>query len=146
MEKALVESIMSRDVLTVTSDVGTDVAVELMRSHGIRRLPVVSDTGRVIGMITVEEARLALPDETRNEYGFNKPGIPPVKEVMSDFVYSVGPRDSVGVAARRMVNHKIGALPVLEEHKLVGIVTESDIFRFVADQLEPEEAGSGGVA
>jgi CBS domain-containing protein len=145
VENALVRDIMTTNVLSIDPDLGVDTAVELMRSNSVRRLPVVSDSGRLIGIITLEDARLALPKDLRDEHGYNREAPPAVREVMTDYVYTTQPEEPLGVAARRMVNHRVGALPVLEDRRLVGVVTESDIFRFVAEQYEQQhpEAAEG---
>jgi acetoin utilization protein AcuB len=114
-----------------------DVALETMRSNDIRRLPVVSDTGRVIGIITLAAAQLAM-SEARTSFGSEAPSFertPDVQDTMTTTVQTVGPDDTIGHAARLMAQHKIGAVPVVQDHTLVGILTESDIFRFVANQL-----------
>lgn len=145
MKDTLVQDIMNREVIAIAPDLGVDAAAELMRSNGIRRLPVVNATNRVIGIITIADALEVLPANLRDDEGFNRTEPPEVREVMADYVYTASPEEPVGVAARKMVNHKIGALPVIEDHKLVGIVTESDIFRFVAEQYERDhpEVGAG---
>ena len=145
MKDTLVQDIMNRDVIAIAPELGVDAAAELMRSNGIRRLPVVNATNRVIGIITIADALEVLPANLRNDEGFNRTEPPEVREVMADYVYTASPEEPVGVAARKMVNHKIGALPVVENLRLIGIITESDIFRFVAEQYEREhpEAGAG---
>lgn len=145
MKDTLVQEIMNRDVIAIAPDLGVDAALELMRSNNIRRLPVVNAGNRVIGIITLADALTLMPANLRDDEGFNRTEPPEVREAMADYVYTASPEEPVGVAARKMVNHKIGALPVIEDHKLVGIVTESDIFRFVAEQYEHEhpEVGAG---
>ena len=56
-----------------------------------------------------------------------------VKEVMSEPVITISPDTSIKEAARRMMESKIGCLPVVENDQLVGLVTETDILRYVAE-------------
>jgi len=135
-----VQDIMTREVVAIAPELGVDAAAELMRSNSIRRLPVVNASGRLVGIVTIANALLALPPDLRDEKGFNKVEPPTVREVMADFVYTARPDEPLGAAARRMVNHKVGALPVVADHQVVGIVTESDVFRFVAEQYEASQA------
>lgn len=139
-----VGEIMTRDAIAIDPDLGIDDALEIMGANSCRRLPVVSNTGRVIGIITRAQAREARSGPTRGTFGGNVENLPKVRDVMTDYVYTVDPGVSLAMAAKMMVNHRIGALPVVEEHKLVGILTESDIFRYVAAQLEEEEAAAAG--
>jgi CBS domain-containing protein len=127
---------MTREPVAIAPDLGVDVAVQLMGAHSCRRLPVVASTGRVVGIITLAEAQKALPGNQLDEQGFPRSGVPTVRDMMTDYVYSLAPTDTLSTAVRQMVNHKIGAMPVIEEYKLLGIVTESDIFRWLAREYD----------
>jgi CBS domain-containing protein len=136
LRQTTVRAVMTGEVYTVTPDVKVDVALEAMRANQIRRLPVVSSTGRVIGIITRAEAEAAMPGEVTFLGAEGEAAeVPTVRDVMTDSVFSVGPDDSVARAAQLLMANKIGALPVLDGHELVGILTESDIFRFVVSEL-----------
>ncbi len=146
MEIPTVGEIMTQPAIAIDPDLGVDDALELMGANSCRRLPVVSETGRVIGIITLAAAQKAKAEagSLRGTLGGNVEHAPKVRDVMTDYVYTVDPGISVSLAAKMMVNHHVGALPVVEEHKLVGILTESDIFRYVAGQLDDEAAAAGG--
>jgi CBS domain-containing protein len=127
---------MTPDPITCSSDVPVDVALETMTSNDVRRLPVVSRTGHVAGIITRFDAMYALK---KDDNWFAADTVPPVKEVMTANVFTVEATDTVAHAARLMINYKIGGLPVVDDAgKLIGILTESDLFRYLADQLDPE--------
>jgi acetoin utilization protein AcuB len=128
-----VGQVMTKDVISISPDLGVDVALEMMGARSIRRLPVLSDTGRLIGIITREDARVALEEARTNSP--DAPPVPKVRETMSDYVYTVSPGESIAEAAQLMISHNVGALPVLEDKKLVGIVTESDLFEYLARHL-----------
>jgi CBS domain-containing protein len=113
-----------------------DVAVEIMNSNDVRRLPVLSDNGRLIGIITKFDAMLAIPQ--LDEYGTPTGETPKVRKVMSDYVYTVGPDDTVADAAELMLHHSIGGVPVVDGREVVGIVTESDLFKFLTRELAVE--------
>jgi len=139
-----VREVMTEDLVTIESDLPVDVALETMRSNNVRRLPVVSETGRVVGILTLYDALLATRQESDDFMSAVVARMPTVKDAMTANVTTIGPDDSVARAARLMTRHKIGGLPVVEDHKVVGIVTESDLFRYLANILEPEEGEDKG--
>jgi acetoin utilization protein AcuB len=129
---------MTKEVISIAPDLSVENALELMGAHSIRRLPVLNATGRLVGIVTREDARVAV--ETARCEDPDDPKLPKVREVMSDYVYTVAATDSIAHAAMMMVNHDVGALPVLDDGKVVGIVTESDLFEYLARHLGPDEA------
>lgn len=127
MRDTPVADIMTRDPLTITRYMGVDMALEIMGAKGVKRLPVVSQkNGSLIGIITQSDAREAWL-KSRLEEG----GVPLVGEGMSDYVYTAAPNDTLARAAEVMLNHDVGALPVVQDGALVGIITERDIFKFL---------------
>jgi acetoin utilization protein AcuB len=139
MHRTRVRDIMTHEPVSIDPDLRINVALEMMSNAGVRRLPVLSSTGRVIGLISKNDALIALPHE-HGGLANSVAEIPRIREVMSDYVYTIGPDDSIAKAASMMANHGISCLPVLDEtKKLVGIVTESDIFKFVASQMPDDE-------
>jgi CBS domain-containing protein len=140
MHRVPVREIMSQNPITCAPDLPVDVALETMTSNNVRRLPVVTRTAHVAGIITRYDAMLAMKRE-RDVFGQLVDEMPIVRDVMTANVITIKANESIARAARLMLNHKVGGLPVLnDENKLVGIVTESDLFRYIAEQLEPEEA------
>jgi CBS domain-containing protein len=143
MTPKTIQDIMTKDVRSITRDLPITRAIEEMQSRGIRRMPVVGHNDHVIGLISLNDALIAMPKGSMFTGDSLEP-IPTVNDVMTDFVYTIGPNDSVAKAARMMVNHKISCLPVLNDDRgIVGIVTESDIFRYVAEILPADEAEDG---
>jgi acetoin utilization protein AcuB len=133
MELARVGDLMTRDVISIAPDLGIDTALELMGANDVRRLPVISSTNRVIGIISKNDVMAALPR------GSEPPNLmPTVRDVMTDYVYTIGPDESVARAAEMMMNHEISCLPVLQDHEPVGIITESDLFRYLAQRLQTD--------
>ena len=97
---------------------------------------MISQTGRLIGIITESEALVSMP-KGATVLGMSSPydEIPDVEDVMTTDVRTVSPTDTIARAAQIMYERKVGALPVMEDKKVVGILTESDIFKYVAKQL-----------
>jgi CBS domain-containing protein len=120
----LVRNRMSRPAVTVRQDADFQKALSLMQEKKLRRLPVVDDDGRLVGIVVERDLLVAAMRylQSRVEIG----------DVMTRNVVSVGPDTDLNEVARTMLERKIGGLPVVEDGRLVGIITESDIFkRFV---------------
>ena len=121
------EAWMNRPVVTVKPLDSIRHAREIMEQRRINQLPVVVD-GRLVGIVTDRDLRDAFPsvfDERRN--GHAHPDSIPVGDVMTTNVLTVGPAADVRMAARLMRGERIGALPVVEAGRLVGILTRSDV-------------------
>jgi acetoin utilization protein AcuB/CBS domain-containing protein len=115
-------------------------ALALMREHDVRRLPVVIDTGELRGIITQGDIRGADvlraagmdPFDVANALRQVK-----VYEVMRENPLTVAPETGLREAAMLMIENKIGGLPVVNDDNLVvGIITESDLFEALVQQLD----------
>jgi len=125
---------MTTDVTTVGRNDELTIADDIMKMKRLRHLPVVEE-GRLVGILTQRDLfhaalSTALNFGEKAQKGFLKTVV--VKEVMTDEVLTIDPGADVKEAARRMIEHKIGCLPVVENGKLVGIVSETDLLRLVA--------------
>ena len=134
LEKVLVKDWMSSPVKTVKPDTIISKAHQLMKDDGIRRLPVM-DGDQLAGIITIGDIREASPSDATTlsiwELNYLWAQLT-VDKVMTRNVISVRPDASMIDAAQVMLNHKISGLPVMDlRDGLVGIVTESDIFRML---------------
>jgi len=132
-----VKDVMSRDVQVVKRNDQLSVADTLMKQARIRHLPVLDEDGLVCAVVSQRDlfrgALLrALGYGSRAEEAMLRQV--PVKEAMSGEIHTIGPDAVVADAARIMVERKIGCLPVVEGEKLVGIVTETDFVKLVADR------------
>lgn len=128
---------MSPSPVTVPPETSVSEARELMQRRRIRHLLVTEDE-ELVGIITDRDIRLTLPSPATSlsvwELNYLLAKLT-VGEVMTRRVITVGPDRPIEDAARLMLEHRIGALPVLEEGRLVGILTETDLLRaFVAAQ------------
>jgi CBS domain-containing membrane protein len=130
---ARVEDIMAKEVSTLERNDTLDLADDIMTLDRIRHLPVLEE-GRVVGVVSQRDLfRSALVAALGYGERAQKMLLRTirVKEVMSEPAITVSPEVMVKEAARLMLEHKIGCLPVVEGHTLVGIVTETDILRSV---------------
>ena len=117
----LVRERMSAPVVTVSRDTDYQQALQLMQEKRLRRLPVVDRERRLVGIVAERDLLLAA---TR----YPRAGVD-VGEFMATSVVTSTPGLNIGEAARLMLEHRVGGLPVLDGGSLVGIITESDIFR-----------------
>ena len=131
---------MSSPVWVIRPDTSVADAYQMMVQHGIRRLPVVDDRGRVVGIVTLGDLREARPSPATSlsiyELNYLLARLT-VGQIMTHNPSTVRPDTSVLQAARLMLKHKVGGLPVVDdEGRPVGIITESDIFRMLIDQWD----------
>ena len=128
----LVRDCMTRNPISVRPESDPLAAIALCKSARIRRLPVVNTEGQLVGIVSRNDLELFLSKAP-------SPGIMKrqhnIEQVMVTFVITVSPDHPVEEAAHLMVEHKVGSLPVVEDGRLVGIVTETDIFKQFVDLL-----------
>ena len=129
-----VRDIMSAEVTTLGRNDTLLLAKDIMNLGRIRHFPVVEDD-ELVGVVSQRDLYRASLG-TVMQYGEKAQRAflesVAVKEIMVDPI-SIGPDATIGDAARLMVEHKIGCLPVLENDRLVGIVTETDMLQVVVD-------------
>jgi acetoin utilization protein AcuB len=132
--KELVKDWMTSDVITVASDMSLTEAHHLMTDNKIRRLPVVKND-RLVGIITRGDVREARPSDATSltiweiNYLISKLKI---KDIMAPNPISILPNATLAEAAQLMLDNKFSGLPVVDSNKkVIGIITESDIFRMV---------------
>jgi acetoin utilization protein AcuB len=137
----LVSMWMTRAVVTVSPYVRIDEAAQMLVENRIRRLPVVRDYAGedvVVGMLSKTDLLHAYPADVNPLRGQPFSGmddLPTVEKAMTAPVVSIGSEEPIEKAAVLMRSRKIGALPVIAEGELVGIITESDLFAAFAALL-----------
>lgn len=127
----LVRGRMTREVVTVSPDATVVAALDLIRSHDIRHLPVL-EGDRLAGIVTDRDLRLALDPDGR-------PARASVADMMTRSLVVVAPDAPIETAAALLSEHRIGCLPVTEDERLVGIITESDVLRAFVDLMVGRE-------
>jgi acetoin utilization protein AcuB len=130
-----VSAIMTKKPITVTLDEAMNSAIRKMKDGNFKHLPVVDPAGAVVGIVTDRDLKRASPsDATLLEvhellYLLEKVK---VSQVMTKKPITAGLEMSVSTAAGLLVKHKIGCLPVVDNGKLVGIVTQTDLLNYLA--------------
>ena len=119
----LVSAIMSTKVVTVKSTEKASKALQMMVRHKIGSIVVV-DKGKPVGILTERDV------STRMAKGQNVRGMV-VRKIMSKPLVTIGPSAQIWQAVEQMVRKDIRRLPVMEGDRLVGMVTERDVFRWV---------------
>jgi len=134
---------MSKPVITITPDLPITEALNLMKKERIRRAPVVKD-GKLVGIVSDKDLVNASPSPVTTlsiwemNYLLSKVT---VSEVMSTNLLTVTEDTPIEQAARIMADNKIGGLPVLRDGHVVGIITETDLFKVFLELLGAREAG-----
>lgn len=122
---------MSRTVLTINADQTLPEAHALMKEYNVRRLPVL-EQGRLVGIVTLGDLREASPSDATSlsifELNYLLARLT-MQDIMTRDPLTVAPNTRLAEAAKLMLHHKVGGLPVMEDGSLVGIITETDIFR-----------------
>jgi acetoin utilization protein AcuB len=139
-----VRELMSPGVTTIEAGASCQKAVQRMFQHKVRHLPVVGSDGGLVGVVTDRDLRHHLfarglfePDDRRVDDLLRAS---PVRDIMSAPVISVAPDEPLEVAARLMLQAKIGSLPVVDGGRPIGIITETDLLRQIcgADTRRPD--------
>jgi acetoin utilization protein AcuB len=128
----LIKDWMTKDPITMNEDTSMIKAIHIMKERRFRRLPVVS-AGKLVGMVTDRDLKEASPSKATtldvHELYYLLAELR-VKEIMTRNPVSVLENDTVEHAAQVMLEHTISGLPVLDAAgKVVGIITQSDVFR-----------------
>lgn len=128
----LVRNWMTPNVITISPDTSLLKIGKLMHDHNVRRMPVVDSEGKLKGIVSDRDVRDASPSKatTLDMYEMHYL-LAEIKAstIMTPNPLTVKPDDTVELAAMIMLDHKIGGLPVVEHGKLVGIISEQDVFK-----------------
>jgi acetoin utilization protein AcuB len=119
---------MTTTPVTITGGLTIAQALEVIERRNVHHLPVVNDRGALVGIITERDLLRAKGDEV-------------VENLMERRVITVTEYTPLENAARIMADHKIGSLPVVRDGKLVGIITQTDLFKVFLELLGAREPG-----
>jgi acetoin utilization protein AcuB len=128
---------MTRDAITVQADDPIRVAVDLVDQKRLRRFPVMKD-GDLVGIVTGRDLRDATASSvvlTEKKYHDFLLDTVKIESIMSANPRTVSPQSDLKDAARLILEIKVGGLPVLQDGRLVGIITETDLISTLLEQL-----------
>jgi acetoin utilization protein AcuB len=126
----LVIDVMTKDVVTVKKDTPVLDALKIMRDKNIRRLPVVNEKGKLVGLVTqgrLESLKPQAGGPLLWQIG-NLVARTTVGDVMRKQVLTIRPMDTIESAVAKAQAAKVGTLIVMEEGEMVGIVSTNDVF------------------
>ncbi len=114
-----IEDLMIREPITITATTSVEEALTCMKTNSVRHLPVVGADQKLLGFVTLADLKQGLipsmvSDLTLTDLMIKKP-------------ITVAPDRDIEIAAQLIYKHKIGGLPVVEEGRLVGIITVTDL-------------------
>lgn len=141
MTEQVVKTWMSGDPVSLRADASALEALDLMVERGIRHLPVVDDARRVVGVVTIDDLRAALPVTVslrKPPSAEERPLLQDwqVGEVMTHAPFVAEADTTLADAAESMAEHRIGCLPVVdEEGRLAGLLSETDALHALATAL-----------
>jgi len=140
----LVRERMSTKPVIITSDAPIAEALRVMRQSQVRRLPVLNEAGQLIGIVSEKDLLYASPSPASSlsiyEMHYMLSTLR-VTELMTPDPITITPDTLLEEAAIIMADSKIGGLPVVEDGKLVGIITETDVFKVFLELLGAREKG-----
>ncbi|MCK4377708.1 MAG: CBS domain-containing protein [Deltaproteobacteria bacterium] len=138
---------MKENPVTATPDTLVIDAKKIMKEHGFRRLPVLEGK-KLVGIVTLNTLREAQPSSATSlsihELNYLLAKMT-VADIMSKKVITCPPDMTLEKAALLGTKHQVGAMPVMDEGKLVGIITESDIYRAFLTMLGANKVPSSRV-
>ncbi|GGC80389.1 CBS domain-containing protein [Thalassobacillus devorans] len=126
-----VREVMTSEISSCTADDHLFDAATLMKERNVGALPVVGSNQELLGMVTDRDLVI-------RGYANKKPGSTPIQEVMSDKLYHVMPDATLQEASEVMADHQVRRLPVVEQGKLVGILSLGDLS---LDDMSDQAAG-----
>lgn len=140
----LVKDVMTKNPITVDSKTSVLGAKDLLTKNNINKLPVVNKAGELVGLITSNDLQRSGPSDATTldvyELGYLLSKLT-VEKIMTKRVITVKPQETVEGAARIMADNDFGCLPVMEDGKLVGIITDSDLFRMFIEMFNTRSSG-----
>jgi len=125
IEKTSVEKIMHTSIISVDSSVSASDAAKMMEDKNVGSL-IVLDHGSPVGIITDRDFALKI---TAHAYPLDTP----VVRIMSSPLISIDPNFDLWMASDLMSSRKIRKLPIIDNEKVVGIITSSDIVKYISD-------------
>ncbi len=131
-----VRDVMTRDPFVLEPEDSLMKALEIMRLHGVRRIPIVL-AGMLVGLLAEGDVKRAQPSIlSESQDDFNRiMDETPISRIMIQNPMTIAPDLPLLTAAETLHTMKFGALPVVEDGKVIGILTDSDLLRTLVEIL-----------
>lgn len=137
----IVQNMMQKNTVTIHAEETIGTALKLMLETDVRYLPVVDDSGNLLGLVTDREVKDASPSifhQNEHPEDFEKP----VSTIMKNAVFTAHPLDIAEELSTIFYEHSISCIPVLEDNKLVGLVTEREMLHAFIQLTGTHQPGS----
>ena len=133
-----VRDIMTAALFTLMETDDLDLTRQLMESERIRHIPIVNDVNELVGLLTQRDLlKISISSlaeiQSREQQELHRRI--PLKEVMKSAITTVEPDEDLRTAGKMMLENKYGCLPVVENKKLLGIITEADFIKLAIDRI-----------
>ena len=141
----LVKERMTHNPVTIREETSLDDGLKIMRDNKVRRLPVLDKNGGLVGIVSEKDLLYASPSPATSLSVWEIHGLLArikIKELMTKNVITICEDCPIEEAARIMVDNKIGGLPVMRGEQLVGIITETDLFKIFLELLGARTQGT----
>ncbi len=128
---------MSQPPICIADSTTLPEARRLMHRRRVRRLPVLDSDGRLVGIVTEGDINRISDSQAHDMRQYNlyhRVVDLPVRDFMTRTVITVGPDDPVIAVAQLLLHHRIGGVPVIDEGRVIGVITESDLFRRMVER------------
>ena len=134
-----VNEVMSTQVVTLQAGDSVAAASDLMKNKGVRHIPIVDENHFPVGIVTQRDIlRAQDSDLSDNQQKVNGESVL-LEQIMSTEISYTRPDDRLRSAGLKLQKHKYGCLPVMDNNKLVGIITDSDFVDIALNLIEQME-------
>jgi CBS domain-containing membrane protein len=133
----LVKDLMSTDLFTLSMDDNLKTLEDMMKWRAIRHIPVVNEEKHVVGLVTHRDLLKYSISGFANVAEDEKDALNrsiPVSSIMKTNIQTIPPELTLQDAAKLMLKYKFGCLPIVENEKLIGIITEADFLKFFVER------------
>lgn len=137
----IVEEVMIKNVVSLQATNTIEEAINLMKTKKIRHLPIVDENNQLIGLVNASRLREASPSVFHVGEHLEDLQKPLSSIMRTDVIYG-HPLDFVEEVAGLFYEHRISCLPITKDHKLVGIITETDLLRTLVELTGAHQPGS----
>jgi acetoin utilization protein AcuB len=137
----IVQNMMQSNVVTINAEESIGTALQLMLQKNVRNLPVIDKGGNLLGLVTDREVKDASPSifhQNEHPEDFEKP----VSTIMKKAVFTAHPFDIAEELSTIFYEHNVSCIPVLEETRLVGLVTEREMLHAFIQLTGTHQPGS----
>ncbi|KGA96614.1 acetoin utilization protein AcuB [Alkalihalobacillus alcalophilus ATCC 27647 = CGMCC 1.3604] len=137
----IVEEIMQKEVITLQINATIQEAIQTLEENRIRHLPIMNENNHLVGIISDRDIRDARPSIFSNKQDDDVLS-QPITNLMTTNVITAHPLDFIQDASSIFYSHRVGCLPILDNQKLVGIITEKEVLYCLTELIGAHQPSS----